>query len=695
MPVLSTITSPIDAGLEPLPIVSSLSSFSSSTTINTTTNNSSGQSATTAVSTITDPYPSSNGNPLVTDKTAVLQQRLQTLSLNTSEIPSGTAVFYQYRGTEAFLQGKFTEAMEAFSTSIDLEPTNVNHYSNRSAAYLACGHISDFRKALDDANKCIELAPENCRGYYRKGLALRSLAQFHSAYTILQQGLTLAQQTATKLVNHQFSSSSTNHSDSNDSDEGAIMAVIMSAVASGYTNTLTPTLPPSTSSSSSLLHHPNNSSSAISPSSNTNLRLQAAYIHDFQLALAELQRMSLFEGPSTPSVAATTPFSASSSSADSDSSNSLIPPALETNISDNKKEDFSQTSNQKHQDLPSVSEGKVAQDANIISTTSTSSSSSVYQDLVIDHIEKEELADTDRFTALEDWLISRGKSTFPYLYMRRYGEGNRGVHMRNDVPGETEIMAIGLDYLITVEMGKMCPIGRKIAEAGIERDLSASKHCYLAIYVMWDRKNTASFYAPYYAILPEAYPNMPIFWSSEELQWLQGSYLLQQIEDRKTNIKADYDLIVSIAPEFNNYSLEEFAWARMMVASRNFGIIVDGIRTDALVPYADMLNHSRPRQTRWAFDSRKRQFVIISMHPLHVGSQVFDSYGKKCNSRFLLNYGFTVDNNTDEDIGQNHNEVRLFINILASNEDPWYFRKQELLGIPPTNLQNYNGNGIT
>ena len=26
-----------------------------------------------------------------------------------------------------------------------------------------------------------------------------------------------------------------------------------------------------------------------------------------------------------------------------------------------------------------------------------------------------------------------------------------------------------------------------------------------------------------------------------------------------------------------------------------------------------------------------------------------DSYGKKCNSRFLLNYGFSVEDNTDPD----------------------------------------------
>ena len=36
---------------------------------------------------------------------------------------------------------------------------------------------------------------------------------------------------------------------------------------------------------------------------------------------------------------------------------------------------------------------------------------------------------------------------------------------------------------------------------------------------------------------------------------------------------------------------------------------------------------------------------------------MYDSYGKKCNSRFLLNYGFAVENNRDPD-GTCHNEVR-------------------------------------
>ena len=45
-----------------------------------------------------------------------------------------------------------------------------------------------------------------------------------------------------------------------------------------------------------------------------------------------------------------------------------------------------------------------------------------------------------------------------------------------------------------------------------------------------------------------------------------------------------------------------------------------------------------------------------------MGMQVYDSYGRKCNSRFLLNYGFAVENNYDED-GIFHNEIRILLDM--------------------------------
>jgi histone-lysine N-methyltransferase SETD3 len=286
-------------------------------------------------------------------------------------------------------------------------------------------------------------------------------------------------------------------------------------------------------------------------------------------------------------------------------------------------------------------------------------------------------ADGDVFDQLVTWLLGNG-SYFPKLYMRQYSENNRGVHCRVNVPQEEELMCIPLKYLITVEMGMGSTVGKKMRAGQLE--LTASKHCYLAVYLLSDRDNPQSFMQPYYRILPTSYDNIPVFWPQEKLAWLKGSYLQTQIDDRKRNIKNDFDQIRSVAPEFSKYSLEEFTWARMVVASRNFGITINDVKTDALVPYADMLNHYRPRETKWTFNNEKQCFVITALKDLTMGRQVFDSYGKKCNSRFLLNYGFAVEDNRDPD-GKCHNEVRLDFRLASGggDQDPHQQTKLGLL----------------
>ncbi len=84
-------------------------------------------------------------------------------------------------------------------------------------------------------------------------------------------------------------------------------------------------------------------------------------------------------------------------------------------------------------------------------------------------------------------------------------------------------------------------------------------------------------------MLPQTMRNVPIFWSDEELAWLQGSYLLAQVRERRMAIEEDYRKICDIAPDFKRFSLLRFSWARMIVCSRNFGIVVNGKRTSAMV----------------------------------------------------------------------------------------------------------------
>jgi histone-lysine N-methyltransferase SETD3 len=188
----------------------------------------------------------------------------------------------------------------------------------------------------------------------------------------------------------------------------------------------------------------------------------------------------------------------------------------------------------------------------------------------------------------------------------------RGVHARTHVAPNTICMAIPRRCLITVEMGQETPIGQAILRSDL--DLDAPKHIFLMIYLLWDRKvnGANSFFHPYYEILPQTLRNMPIFWSQEELDGLKGSYLLQQIDDRNEAIAEDYHAICQIAPLSKICTLEEFKWARMCVCSRNFGLQIDGHRTSALVPQADMLNHYRPRETKWTFDEERQAFTITT-----------------------------------------------------------------------------------
>lgn len=125
---------------------------------------------------------------------------------------------------------------------------------------------------------------------------------------------------------------------------------------------------------------------------------------------------------------------------------------------------------------------------------------------------------SDAFEGLEEWLLSTGSSSFPHLYMKAYSPDNRGVHCRTELQPEEEVLSIGREFLITVEVAKECPLCMQLEKASIDHTLSVSKHCYLSIFVLWDMKcNPDSFYQPYYRILPKSFPGIPIFWGDEEL----------------------------------------------------------------------------------------------------------------------------------------------------------------------------------
>eukprot|EP00479_Gromia_sphaerica_P013998 TRINITY_DN809_c0_g2_i3.p1 TRINITY_DN809_c0_g2~~TRINITY_DN809_c0_g2_i3.p1 ORF type:complete len:281 (-),score=92.73 TRINITY_DN809_c0_g2_i3:406-1164(-) len=92
---------------------------------------------------------------------------------------------------------------------------------------------------------------------------------------------------------------------------------------------------------------------------------------------------------------------------------------------------------------------------------------------------------------------------------------------------------------------------------------------------------------------------------------------------------------------------------------------------------ADMLNHKRPRETKWTFSDAENGFIITTLKGMSSGDEVYDSYGRKCNSRFFVNYGFSLDENED-------NEVVMGLRIPKS--DPHYSMKVRFLGGNPNSV---------
>lgn len=256
-----------------------------------------------------------------------------------------------------------------------------------------------------------------------------------------------------------------------------------------------------------------------------------------------------------------------------------------------------------------------------------------------------ETKNASTFDSFEKWLQDNG-AKYPGLYFKCYGQDQRGVHCEQDIPKNRRIMYIPLKCLITDAMARQTKTGQLLIS--IEKRLSAPNHNQIIVFMLEDMLNEKSFFKPYYDILPKDVTNFPVFWTEKEKAFLKGSTLPNEIKQRREKIRNDYKIIGDLVPKFTeNFTFDKFLWCRTIVGSRNFTITIDGSKRTSMVPHADMLNHFRPRETSWTFENDIRCFTITSLKPLSRGQQVMDSYGKKCNSKFLLHYGFAVECNRE------------------------------------------------
>ena len=231
---------------------------------------------------------------------------------------------------------------------------------------------------------------------------------------------------------------------------------------------------------------------------------------------------------------------------------------------------------------------------------------------------------------------------FPKLEIHFFSADYRGITAKNKIKKDEIILTVPKECLISLELVLSTEYGKKIGEF-MYFELASPKHCLLSSFLLFEKNNKN--WKFYFDLLPQNFTNFPIFYTNEELNYLLGSPFLNQIIEKKNDIKKDYLKICEYIPSFSIFTLKEFMEARVIISSRIFGISISNVKTDVLVPFADLLNHKRPRQTQWYYDDEINSFVIQATEDIMKGSEIYDSYGKKSNGRFLLNYGFAIENN--------------------------------------------------
>ncbi|CAG2196366.1 unnamed protein product [Mytilus edulis] len=80
-------------------------------------------------------------------------------------------------GNEAFKEQRYHDAIQCYTEGIRSCPTDkidVRFFSNRSLAYI---RLQDYEHALVDASRCIEIAPDNWKGYCWKAYSVSGLIE--------------------------------------------------------------------------------------------------------------------------------------------------------------------------------------------------------------------------------------------------------------------------------------------------------------------------------------------------------------------------------------------------------------------------------------------------------------------------------------------------------------------------------------
>ncbi|PIN03459.1 N-methyltransferase [Handroanthus impetiginosus] len=275
--------------------------------------------------------------------------------------------------------------------------------------------------------------------------------------------------------------------------------------------------------------------------------------------------------------------------------------------------------------------------------------------------------------ALQKWLSECGLPP-QKMAIQRVEIGERGlVALKNIRKGE-KLLFVPPSLFITADSEWTC------LEAGqVLKRAHVPDWPLLATYLISEASLiNSSRWSNYISALPRQ-PYSLLYWTRSELdRYLEASQIRERAIERINDVIGTYiDLKERIFSKYPDlfpeevFNMESFLWSFGILFSRLVRLpSMDG--RVALVPWADMLNHSCEVETFLDYDKSSQGVVFTTDRAYQPGEQVFISYGKKSNGELLLSYGFVPREGTNP-----RDSVELLLSLKKS--DKCYKEKSEAL----------------
>ena len=248
----------------------------------------------------------------------------------------------------------------------------------------------------------------------------------------------------------------------------------------------------------------------------------------------------------------------------------------------------------------------------------------------------------------------------------------RGLVARKEITQGEAIVKVPSKLIMTRETATAV-LGAQVVPETLNEYLA------LALLLMNERaKGPDSFWAAYLDLLPTTEEvGQTWTWSEDELALLTGSSVLDATASLRQKIRDEFEMITTdiVAPnglDPSTFTFEAFEWAMSMLFSR--AIDLREVGQLALVPYADLLNHSPYASSYFFYNSvplsSEREVTLYADRSYAKNDQVLISYGQKSNAELLLLYGFVIDRNLFDEVD---------LTVALDPSDPRYAEKRAFL----------------